>query len=83
MTALFYLEEEVFADKYSLAPPPFIEVPVQCICVLEVTIVPLSTILIFDFGIVATVCYFFLFWNCSDSVVFFLFAVFKILKDLS
>ena len=71
MTALFYLEEEVFADKYSLAPPPFIEVPVQCICVLEVTIVPLSTILIFDFGIVATVCYFFFFFGIVPTVWYF------------
>ena len=71
--------------------PTFIEVPVpsqeteqSCICVLRVSIFPLSTILIFDFWIVPTVWYFWIvpavwyFWivptvvflNCSDSMVF-------------
>jgi hypothetical protein len=34
----------------------------SCICVLGVSILPLSTIFLFDFGIVPTV------WNCLDSV---------------
>ena len=49
----------------SLTPPLVIEVPVPsqenkqpCICMLGVSIVPLSTILIFDIGIVPTVWYF-------------------------
>ena len=33
----------------------------SCFCVLEILILPLSTILIFDFGIVPTVWYFLLF----------------------
>jgi hypothetical protein len=48
----------------SLVLPLCIEVPVpsqsskrSCICLLVVSIVPLSIILIFDFGIVPTVCY--------------------------
>jgi len=52
-------------NKSSLTPPLFIEVPVPsqendgrpCICVLGVTIWSLSTILIFDFGIVSTMWY--------------------------
>ena len=45
---------------------------------LRLLILPLSTILLFDFGTVPTVWYFLelfrqcgIFWNCSDSVVFF------------
>ena len=47
----------VRCHKTSLAPPLFIEVPVQrksersCICVLEVSILRTFTILIFDIGI--------------------------------
>ena len=55
---------EVWAKKTSLTLPLFIEVPVprqenewSCICVLGVLILPLSTILIFDFGIVTMVWY--------------------------
>jgi len=50
----------------NLTPPLFIEVPVPsqeserlCICVLAVSILPLSSIVFIDF------------WKCSDSVVFF------------
>jgi hypothetical protein len=56
------LRGEVWANKTSLTPPLLIEVPVPsmeseraCICVLGVSILPLSTILIFDFGFVPTV----------------------------
>ena len=59
------LSGKVWAPKKtSLTPPLLIEVPVprqesepSCICVLGVSILSLSTILIFDFGIVS---YFFL-----------------------
>ena len=44
----------------------------SCICVLGVSILPLSTILIFYFGIVPTVWYV-IFWNRSDSVVCYVF----------
>ena len=37
----------------------------SCICVLGVSILPLSTIFLFDFGIIPTV------WNCLDSVELF------------
>ena len=60
------LRGDVCAHKTSLTPQLFIEVPVprqesdqSCICVLGVSIVPVSTILIFDFEIVPTVWYFF------------------------
>ena len=50
----------------SLTPPPFIEVPVPsqesempCTCVLGASILSLSTVIIFDFGIVPMVWYFF------------------------
>ena len=36
----------------------------SCICVLEVSILPLSTILIFDFGIVPRVWYFCISFYC-------------------
>jgi hypothetical protein len=52
---------EVWEHKASLTSPLFTEVPVpsqtsegSCICVLGVLILNLSTILIFDFGIVPT-----------------------------
>ena len=60
------LRGDVWDHKISLTPPLFIEVPVpiqeherSCICVLGVSIFPLSMILIFDF------------LNWSDSVIFF------------
>ena len=53
---------EDWAHKTSLTPPLFIEMPVpiqeserSCICVLGISDLPLSTILIFDFGTVPTV----------------------------
>jgi hypothetical protein len=59
------LRGEIWAHNTSLTPPLFIEVflPSQesewsCICVLGVSILPLPTILIFDFRIVLTVWYF-------------------------
>ena len=52
-----------------LTTPLFIEMPVSspksersCICVLELSILPLSTFLIFDFGSVPTVWYFLFFF---------------------
>ena len=52
------LRGEACVHKTSLIPPPYIEVPVRrperelsCICVLGQSILPLSAILIFDFGI--------------------------------
>ena len=57
--------------KTSLKPPLFMELLVprydserSCICVLEVSILPLSTILIFDFGNVPTVWYFCISFYC-------------------
>ncbi len=59
------LRVEVWAHITSLTPPHFIEVAVpslesewSCICVSGIWILPLSTILIFDLGIVQTVWYF-------------------------
>jgi len=59
---IFALKGEVLAHKTSLTPSIIFEVPVQCqeikrscIYLLEVSNLPLSTILIFDFGIVSTV----------------------------
>ena len=59
------LRGEVWARKTSLTLPLFIELPVpsqesaqSCICVLRVSIFPVSRILIFDLGIVPTVWYF-------------------------
>ena len=53
-----------WGDKTNLTPPRFIEIPVRshknrrwCICVLEVSILPLSMVFLFGF------------WNCSNSVV--------------
>jgi hypothetical protein len=78
---------EVWIHKTSLTPPLFIEVSVtcqesewSCICVLVVSILPLSAILIFYYGIVPAVWYFIvallqqcgiLLWHCSSSVVFY------------
>jgi hypothetical protein len=78
---------EVCVHKTSLTPPLFIEVSVtcqesewSCICVLVVSILPLSAILIFYYGIVPAVWYFIvallqqcgiLLWHCSSSVVFY------------
>ena len=73
-----FVSGDVWPNKTSLAPPPFIEVPVprqeceqSCICTLWVSILPLSTILLLDFGTVPTVWYycFSRFWNCTDSLV--------------
>ena len=54
-----------WAHKISLIPPPYFKVPVpsqeserSCICMLRLSISPLSTVLIFDFGTVPTVWYF-------------------------
>jgi hypothetical protein len=56
------LKGELWAHKTSLTLPLFIEVPVPgqeserlVLCVLDVSILPLSTIWIFDIGIVPTV----------------------------
>ena len=56
------LRGEAWARKVNLIPPYFIQVPVpnqesdrSYMCVLGGSILPLSTILIFDFGIVPTV----------------------------
>ena len=57
------------AHKTSLTPSLFIQLLVtrqesewSCISMLGVSILPLSTILFFHFGIVQTVCYFFIFF---------------------
>ena len=58
---------EVWAHKTNLTPPHFIEVSVlqesqrSYICVLRLSVLVLSTILIFDFGIVPIVWYFLFF----------------------
>ena len=64
------LTGDIWAHKTSLIPPLFIEVLVlsqkskrSCICVLWVSILPLSTIFGLDSG----------FWNCSESTVYFVF----------
>ena len=61
-------EVRILTLKTSLNPPPFIEVSVHsrenerlCISVYGVSISALSSFLIFDFGIVPTVWYYFLF----------------------
>ena len=66
--ALIIIQFEVWAHKTCLPPPMFIEVHVLshesewlCICVLGVSILPLSTICFIGF------------WDCSDIVVFFVF----------
>jgi len=62
------LRGEVWANTTSLTPPSFIEVPVPSqesersymyICVLGLSILPLSMIIRLDFGTVPTVWYFF------------------------
>ena len=76
-----YSHVEIFFTKASfhkegrLTQPLIIDVPVpcleseqSCICVLEVSNLPLSTI--FSIG----------FWKCSNSVVFFVFHFFIIIK---
>jgi len=66
---------EVWVHKTSLTPPPFIEVSVpreserSCICVLGVSILPLSTILIFGFGIVPTLRYFWFFTLLPELLI--------------
>lgn len=61
---------DIWVHKTSLSPSLFIAVPVtsqenmrSCICVLGVFILPLSIILIFDFGDVPTV------WHCFSIVL--------------
>ena len=57
---------EVWVHKTTLAPPLCYRIAVfqtgniewSCVCLLEKSVLPLSTILIFDFGIVPTVWYF-------------------------
>ena len=74
-----YLRGEIWDDRARITTQLIIGVPVAnqesqrpCICVLVVSIFPLSMILRLDFGTVLTVWYFSIrFWNCSDSVVFF------------
>jgi hypothetical protein len=58
----------MFTYKASLTPPLFIEMPVpsqeserSCNCLLGVSVVPLSTIFLLEFGTVPTVWYFFVF----------------------
>ena len=65
MAASFLPERGFGLNKTSLAPPIFIEGSVisqesewSCIIMLGVSILPFSMILIFDFGIGSTVCYF-------------------------
>ena len=60
--------------KADLIPPLFKEVPIPsqesertCICEIVVSILPLSAILIFDFGIVPTVWYFLFFILLRES----------------
>ena len=62
------LREGVWVHEASLTPLIFIEGSVisqesewSCIIMLGVSILPFSMILIFDFGIGSTVCYFFQF----------------------
>jgi len=70
----FSLRGKLWAHKPSLLAPPFIKVSVRskesersCIFVLEVSI---STIMIFYFGIVPTVTYFFVFHFITDYCTF-------------
>jgi len=71
---------EVCDRKTSLTPPLFIEVPLpslknerSCICVLEVSILPLFTIFLLDFRAVPTVWYFLLDFRAVLTVWYFLF----------
>ena len=53
-------------------PVPSQESEWSCTCLLRVLIVPLSTILIYDFGIVPTVWYFFVFfiiYHLTDEIL--------------
>ena len=74
------LREEIWAQKTSLTLPLFTEVPVPSqeselshICVLGVSIFPLSTIFIHELGIVLTVWHFLFFiwslWQLSNKFV--------------
>ena len=70
------LRWEVWAHKTSLTPLLFIEVPVprpefgrSCICVIGLSISPLSKVLIFYFGIVPTMWYFRT-WSVHFFIVF-------------
>ena len=91
------LREVAWAHKTCLTPPLYLPVTSPenerpCMCVLVVSLLPLSTIFLLDFGTVPTLWYFLFFywtlelfrqcgifsfsvrfWNCSDSVVFFVF----------
>ena len=65
---IILLGGNVCAHKASLTPPLFVEVPVpsgeietSCMCVLEVSILPLSMIFLSDFEAVSTAWYFFFF----------------------
>ena len=68
------LRVEVWANKTSLTPPLFIEVPVpghiserSCICVLlGVLILSFSTIFLLDFGTIPIVLYVFVFHLLSE-----------------
>jgi hypothetical protein len=63
---IFSLKVEAWAHTTSRAPPFLIQVLVPIkpfICVSGVSILPLSTIFIFDCGIVPTVWYFFVFYS--------------------
>ena len=70
------LRWEVWAHKTSLTPLLFIEVPAprpefgrSCICVIGLSISPLSKVLIFYFGIVPTMWYFRT-WSVHFFIVF-------------
>jgi len=63
-----YWKSKVWVHKTSLTPPLFIEVPVpsleikgSCICMLGISILPLSTIFLLHFGTITTMSYFLLF----------------------
>ena len=63
-----YNSHKIFLFYFSLTTPHFIEVPVpnqeseqSCLCVLGVSILPLSEIFPLDFGIVQTMWYFLFF----------------------
>ena len=60
---------EIWVHFTRLTPPPFIEAPVQskenarlCICVVGVSTLPLSMIIIFDFGALLSTVWYFLFF---------------------
>jgi hypothetical protein len=71
------LRREVWVHSPYFKSPLSIEVPVpsleierSCICVLGVSILSLSTILIFDLGISATVLYFVSFFHSITCYVY-------------